>query len=129
MALKITVIETGGRELSKKELAIIKTSLQSCVELSEATAGDNCVSFSVGAYAVLDIENDRSKGDKEYQKIVIIDDQTGALYITGSPSFIENFHAIMDAMEGEDPSTWGIEVFQMPSQTYKGKNFITCKVI
>lgn len=129
MVLKITVTETGGRELSKKEIAIIKTSLQSCIELSEATAGDNCVSFSVGAYAVLDIENDRSKGDKEYRKIVIIDDQTGAMYITGSPSFIENFDAIMTAMDGEDPSTWGIEVFQMPSQTYKGKNFITCKVI
>lgn len=129
MALKITVTETGGRELSKKEIAIIKTSLQSCVELSEATAGDNVVSFAVGAYAVLDIENDRSKGDKEYRKIVIIDDQSGMMYITGSPSFIENFGAIMTAMDGEDPSTWGIEVFQMPSQTYKGKNFITCKVI
>lgn len=128
MALKITISETGGRELSKKEIAIIKVSLQSCIDINTATAENKSLSISVAAYALLNIENDRSKGDKEYQKIVIIDD-SGAMYITGSPSFIENFRTIMDAMEGEDPDSWGLEIFQMPSATYKGKNFITCKVV
>lgn len=128
MALNITISETGGRELSKKEIAIIKVSLQSCIDINTATADGNSLDISVSAYALLNIENDRSKGDKEYQKIVIIDD-SGAMYITGSPSFIENFRTIMDAMEGEDPDSWGLEIFQMPSNAYKGKSFITCKVV
>lgn len=128
MALKITISETGGRELSKKEIAIIKVSLQSCIDINTATAENKSLAISVAAYAVLNIENDRSKGDKEYQKIVIIDD-SGTMYITGSPSFMENFRVIMDAMGGEDPDSWGLEILQMPSATYKGKNFITCKVV
>jgi len=128
MALKTTVIEAGGKELGKKEIAIIKTSLQSCIDINQATADGNTLAISVLSYAVLEIENDRSKGEKVYKKIVIIDTD-GKMYITGSPSFIENFSAIMEAMEGEDPDTWGIEIFQMPSNTYKGKNFITCKVV
>lgn len=128
MAMKTTIIEAGGRELTKKEIAIIKVSLQSCIDINQATAGDNSLAITVNAYAVLEIENDKSKGEKVYQKILVIDND-GKMYITGSPSFIENFRAIMEAMEGEDPESWGLEIFQMPSNNYKGKTFITCKVI
>lgn len=128
MAMKTTIVEAGGRELTKKEIAIIKVSLQSCVDINAATANDNTLTITVAAYALLQIENDRSKGETVYNKILIIDNN-GTMYITGSPSFIENFKAIMEAMEGEDPETWGLEIFQMASQNYKGKSFITCKVI
>lgn len=128
MAMKTTIIEAGGRELTKKEIAIIKVSLQSCIDINQATAGDNSLAITVNAYAVLEIENDKSKGEKVYQKILIIDND-GKMYITGSPTFIENFRAIMEAMDGEDPESWGLEIFQMPSNNYKGKTFITCKVI
>ena len=51
------------------------------------------------------------------------------MFITGSPSCMETFIAIWEAMDGEDPETWAVEFFQMPSQNFKGKSFITCKVI
>lgn len=128
MAMKTTIIEAGGREFSKKEVAVIKTSLQSCVDINAATENGNSLTLSVAAYAVLEIENDRSKGEKVYQKIMIVDND-GRMYITGSPSFIENFRSVMEVMDGEDPDSWGLEIFQMESRNYKGKNFITCKVV
>lgn len=128
MSMKTTVIEKGGRDFTKKELAIIKTSLQSCVDINSATEGDKSIAVTVAAYAVLEIENDRSKGEKVYQKILIVDND-GLMYITGSPSFMESFRSIMEVMEDEDPTSWGLEIFQMASNNYKGKSFITCKVI
>ena len=128
MAMKTTIIEAGGREFTKKEVAVIKTSLQSCVDINAATENGNSLTVSVAAYAVLEIENDRSKGEKVYQKIMIVDND-GRMYITGSPSFIENFRSVMEVMDGEDPDSWGLEIFQMESRNYKGKNFITCKVV
>ena len=128
MAMKTTIIEAGGREFTKKELAVIKTSLQSCVDINAATENGNSLVLNVAAYAVIEIENDRSKGEKVYQKIMVVDND-GAMYITGSPSFIENFRSVMEVMDGEDPASWGLEIFQMESRNYKGKNFITCKVV
>lgn len=128
MAMKTTIIEAGGREFTKKEIAVIKTSLQSCIDINAATENGNSLTLSVAAYAVLEIENDRSKGETVYQKIMIVDND-GRMYITGSPSFIENFCSVMEVMDGEDPDSWGLEIFQMESRNYKGKNFITCKVV
>ena len=56
MALNITISETGGRELTKKEVAIIKVSLQSCIDINTATADGKTLAISVSAFALLNIE-------------------------------------------------------------------------
>ena len=124
----VRVSECGGVELSKKMKAAISTNLSSCIELGEVTQGEASLTINVAGYAVVDIHNERSKGEKDYKKLIIVStDQQ--MFITGSPSCMETFIAIWEAMDGEDPTTWAIEFFQMPSQNFKGKSFITCKVV
>lgn len=124
----VRVSECGGVELTKKMRAAISTNLSSCVDLGEMTQGENSLVINVAGYAVIDIHNERSKGEKDYKKLIIVSTEQ-QMFITGSPSCMETFMAIWDAMEGEDPSTWAIEFFQMPSNNFKGKSFITCKVV
>ena len=124
----VTVAECGGQELTKKMKAAISTNLSSCADIGELTQGDNSLVLNVGGYAIVSIHNERSKGEKDYDKLIIISTD-GHMFITGSPSCVETFRAIWDAMEGEDPTGWGVEFFQMPSQNFKGKSFITCKVV
>lgn len=125
---EVSVAECGGVELTKKMRAAISTNLSSCIDIGEMTEGENTLVINVAGYALINIHNERSKGEKDYQKLIIVStDQQ--MFITGSPSCIETFTAIWDAMDGEDPSTWAIELFQMPSQNFKGKSFITCKVV
>lgn len=123
----VTVTETKGKELSKKDLAAISTNLSACTDIGSQTEGDKTLALTVLGYARIAIHNERSKGDKDYEKLILLTDS--GLFITGSPSFVETFLAIWDAMEGEDPDSWGIEAYQCPSANFKGKSFITCKVI
>lgn len=124
----VRVSECGGVELSKKMKAAISTNLSSCIDLGEVTRGEASLTINIAGYAVVDIHNERSKGEKDYKKLIIVStDQQ--MFITGSPSCMETFIAIWDAMDGEDPETWAVEFFQMPSQNFKGKSFITCKVV
>ena len=124
----VRVTECGGVELSRKMRAAISTNLSSCIDLGEFTQGDASLTINIAGYAVGDIHNERSKGEKDYKKLIIVStDQR--MFITGSPSCMETFLAIWEAMDGEDPETWAVEFFQMPSQNFKGKSFITCKVV
>ena len=124
----VRVSECGGVELSKKMKAAISTNLSSCIDLGEVTQGEASLTINIAGYAVVDIHNERSKGEKDYKKLIIVStDQQ--MFITGSPSCMETFIAIWEAMDGEDPETLAVEFFQMPSQNFKGKSFITCKVV
>ncbi len=124
----VTVAECGGQELTRKMRAAISTNLSSCFDIGEATQGDKSLTLNIGGYAIVSIHNERSKGEKDYDKLIVVSTD-GQMFITGSPSCVETFKAIWDAMEGEDPTGWGVEFFQMPSQNFKGKSFITCKVV
>lgn len=128
MTYDVRVSECGGVELTKKMRAAISTNLSSCVDIGEMTQGENSLVINVAGYAFIDIHNERSKGEKDYKKLIIVSTEQ-QMFITGSLSCMETFMAIWDAMEGEDPSTWAIEFFQMPSNNFKGKSFITCKVV
>ena len=124
----VTVAECGGAELTKKMRAAIATNLSSCIDIGSLTEGDKTLAISAGGYAVVSIHNERSKGEKDYDKLIVISTD-GQMFITGSPSCIETFKAIWEMMAGEDPGSWGVEFYQMPSQNFKGKTFITCKVV
>ena len=124
----VNVAECGGQELSKKMKAAIMTNLSSCIDINEVTQGDNSLVLNVGGYAIVSVHNERSKGEKDYDKLIVISTDS-KMFITGSPSCVETFRQIWEMMDGEDPSGWGVEFFQMPSQNFKGKSFITCKVV
>ena len=78
------------------------------------------------AYVVLSVHNEKSKQDKDYEKVVIIDN-VGNKFVTGSQSFFTAFKDIFDTMAKEAPGEeYAIDVFKKASKNYSGKSFISC---
>lgn len=117
-------IESTSREISKRERVKIKDT-SNAVKIDEATAeGDFVIKPDV--YAILQIHNAKSKDNPDYRNIVILDD-AGNKFVTGSPSFIKSFIDIWNEMEGEED--WEIVCYQRESKNYKGKYFLSCSVL
>ena len=118
-------ITYSSKELTKKESIMLKD-LGNAVAIDSTLENENDeFIISPVAYAVLNIHNDKSKGDKNYIKYVILDD-SGNKYVTGSNSFFERFKAIFDEMDGEE---FQISVYRKPSRNYGGKYFISCSLV
>ena len=120
-----SIIETS-KELTKKERVLLKE-MNGGQSLDLLTMNDNSIEITPDYYAVVSVHNEKSKGDKDYTKYVVVD-KDGTVYITGSNSFWESFKNIFEEMEGEDED-YSIKVFSKPSKNYQGKSFITCSII
>lgn len=121
-------IKESSRELTAKERIMIKQ-LTGAVRIDEATQ-DNELVINPVAYAILAVHNERSKGDKDYETMAVINND-GTIYLTGSQSFrssiIQFWDDYLELLEsGENAS---VKVFRMPSKNYKGKEFITAAII
>ena len=121
-------IKSASRELTPKERIMIKQ-LTGAVRIDEATQGKELVITPV-AYAILGVHNERSKGDKDYETMAVINSD-GTVYLTGSQSFrtsiLQFWNDYRDLVDsGENAS---VKVFRMPSKNYKGKEFITAAII
>ena len=123
----VEIIESS-RELTPKERVMAKQ-VSSAHKLDELTQ-DGDIILKPEAYVLLRVNNEKSKGDKTYETMVLIDHQ-GEMYITGSISFRNAVIQLWDDYcellgEGED---CGLRVYRMPSKNYKGKEFITATII
>lgn len=119
MAYTVKVAESS-REFSKKEIVSLKQSA-SMIKLDEVAP----VSIRPVAYAILDIHNDMLE-KPDYKHIVLIDDD-GTKYVTGSQTFMNNFKDIWSDLADEDD--WELAIFKRDSKNYKGKQFLTCDVV
>ena len=117
-------IREVSKEITAKERVMLKDTTNA-IPLDEATQEAN-ITFVPAYYAILDVHNEKSD-DKDYTKYIIVD-KDGRKLVTGSASFFTSFKDIMDEMEGSDEE-FGIEVYRMPSNNYKGKEFITCSIV
>ena len=63
---------------------------------------------------------------RSYSNNVVIVDEDGTSYLTGSENFMANFLSIAEEMEGEP---FEVEVYRKPSKNFNGKDFLTCKLI
>ena len=125
MAYNVT-ISKASRDLSPKERVMLKdltnaTPLERCVE------GDVEFQISPDFYAILNVHNDKAKNDKDYTVLLIMDN-AGNKYKTGSESFISAFTSIMEDM-ADCKEEWSISIYGLPSKNYQGKRFLTCSVI
>lgn len=118
-------IKEASRDLTPREKVMIKDT-GNAVALDEATRISSVV-INVWYYAILTIHNDKSNGDTDYEKIVIVD-EAGNKFVTGSPTFMRSFYDIYADMQ-DDPELWAIEVYQKESKNYKGKSFISCSLV
>lgn len=118
-------VKYASIELTAKQRIAIKDT-SSAIKLDEATK-DNNVIIAPEFYAIIEVHNEKSD-TKDYEKIVIQDKDSGERYTTGSKPFISTFVDIWDDMSGEDEE-WKIEVYPKESTNYKGKTFLTCRII
>ena len=125
-------ITFASKELTKRERVML-SDVSSATKFDEVIKGvDDTFDIEPVAYALVSIENDKAKGEKQYEVIVIID-AAGNKYVTGSKSFREAFVGIWEQMtdngviaEGEE---FSIRVYKRPSKNYSGKAFISCALI
>lgn len=121
-----TTIEYASRNLNALEKVALKDT-RDAVRLDKATA-DGSIVITPAMYAVINVYNEKSD-DKEYKNYVIID-ADGTKYVTGSVSFFNAFVDIWNELDELTKSgeVWQIKVYQMPSNNYKDRNFLTCSV-
>lgn len=102
------------------------TDLTDAIQLDEATQyGD--VIIDVDKWAVINVHNEKSD-TVDYMKYVIID-KDEQVYVTGSESFWKSFVQIYEVMSEEGETTYSIKVYRRESKNYKGKDFLTCRII
>ena len=118
-------INSVSKELTARERVMLKDT-RNAVKLDEAV-NDTPFVISPAYYAVLDVHNEKSKEDKDFQNFVVVD-TAGNKYVTGSTSFFEAFTEIVEEMSGTGED-YEIEIYKLDSKNYKGKQFITCSIV
>lgn len=118
-------INSVSKELTARERVMLKDT-RNAVKLDEAVK-DTPLVISPAYYAVLDVHNEKSQEDKDFQNFVVVD-TAGNKYVTGSTSFFEAFTEIVEEMSGTGED-YEIEIYKLDSKNYKGKQFITCSIV
>lgn len=121
-------IRESSRELSAKE-KIAYRDFGNAVKLDENLDDESTLMISPTDYVILDIHNEKAKGNKDYVKYVIIDN-AGNKFVTGSESFFTRFIEIFETMREDAPDEeYQIECYKKPSKNYAGKSFISCSLV
>lgn len=102
------------------------TDLTDAIQLDETTQSGDVI-IDVDKWAVINVHNEKSD-TVDYMKYVIID-KDGQVYVTGSESFWRSFVQIYEVMSDEGETTYSIKVYRRESKNYKGKDFLTCRII
>lgn len=124
---KSEVKEVFGKELTKKEKAMLKDLTDCTVLGTEVEASEFDIIIHPAFYAILSVHND-ALSEPDYEVYVIVD-RDGTKYQTSSDSFITSFRDIISDMEDEDPETWAVKVTLKPSKNRTGKSFLRAVLI
>lgn len=118
-------IKESSKELTPREKIKLKDT-SNAIKFDEVITDEAPFVLTPVGYAVLNIHNEKSKDNKDYNNYVILAED-GNKYVTGSTSFWTSFIDIWNEMLGEEQ--YSIEVYKMDSKNYKGKKFLTCSII
>ena len=118
-------IKYTSKDVTARERVMLKDT-RNAIKLDEAVNGTPLV-ISPDYYAVLDIHNEKSKEDKDFENYIVVDTD-GNKYVTGSHSFFEAFTEIVEEMD-ETGEEYQVSVYKLDSKNYKGKQFITCSIV
>lgn len=122
------IISESSRTLTAKE-KIAYRDFGNAIKLDENLTDNDSMVISPKDFVVLDVHNEKAKGNKDYRKYVIID-TAGNKYVTGSESFFTRFIEIFQTMQEDAPEEeYQIEVYKRPSKNYAGKSFISCSLV
>lgn len=118
-------VAESSKELSGRERVMFIQGSSTINKLRDLTNGGNEVIFKPADYAIINKE-DPDAPDKNSNTLVIIDD-AGNMYSTGSKSAIESFKAIFEAMKGEEP--YEVKFLQVSSRQNPGQMYLSCELI
>ena len=121
---KAMVEDTSWTMTAREKLRY--TDLTDAIQLDEATQSGDLI-VDVDKWLVINVHNEKSD-TVDYKKYVIIDKE-GQSYVTGSESFWKSFKNIYEVMSDEGEENYSIKVYRRESKNYKGKDFITCRII
>lgn len=122
----VKIIETS-KTMTAKEKVRIKD-FTNALQLDDFIKPGEHFALDYDFHALMEVHNDRAKGDnKDYQKCVVVD-KTGQSYITGSPSFITAMQEVLEEMS-ESGEEFQLDCYKADSKNYSGKQFLTCTVI
>lgn len=122
-AYSAKIIESS-RELSVSDRIKFKDT-SDAVKLDELTENGSVVIHPI-AYFIISIHNEKSE-NADYTKY-LIEDADGTKYVTGSPSFWNNFQDIWEELHDEGVTEFALSVYKRDSANYKGKQFLTCSL-
>lgn len=119
-------IKESSRELSKVERIKLKD-YGRFTRLDDVVSVESSVKLSPEDYAIITIHNPDADGG-QFDAIVVTDEH-GEKFMTGSKTFIKRFVDIWDEMRGDGSNdVFDVEVYKMESNNYKGKYFIGCSI-
>ena len=124
----IKIIESSRDFTAREKLLICHTETAKKIDEAIKTTEDSLIITPVD-YALIEIHNDKFEeaNKKDYEQIIIIDDN-GERFVTGSMSFIENFMNIFFTMKDEDEK-YQVKIYKRDSKNFKDKQFITCEIV
>lgn len=120
-------IAHSTKELTVREKIRIKD-LSNAIQLDDATQQEGNIVIDFDYYVILNVHNEFSKDDKDYNKYVIVD-KSGNKFVTGSDSFMTSLVGIVDEMADAGETDFEIEVYRKDSKNYTGKQFLTCTIV
>lgn len=130
----VTIVESS-RSLTRRE-SVKLGSVTGMTALKTATDGDKTITIvNPKLWAVIHIHNDRAKTNADgsrstdYDNVVILD-ENGDGYYTGSNSFMEEIRRIWAEMaddDGNPAEDFNVKVYQRKSANFPG-NFVTCSI-
>lgn len=126
-SFEVKIIETS-MELTHKEKVMLKDTSRA-IKLDEVCDNGNEIQIKLAGYARLSVHNEKAD-NPDYEQIVVID-ESGEKYITGSDSFWRSFSEIWEEMEedADEKEDWSLIIYKKDSKNYKGKQFLTCSIV
>lgn len=119
---KVSITETSAELTAREKLKMEDTT--DAVKLNDI---EGELTIAPKAYAILHGEDDEGVNEP-YDKIIIIDEE-GQKYTTGSKAFRDNFLKIWNTMAEEDEDeAYQIKIYKVKSNKREG-SFITCSII
>lgn len=113
-------IKEASQDFTRRQIVKIMDSDAVTPFNSVVEEGSDFVITPTG-YAILEVHNDKAKGDKDYTRYVIVAEE--GLYSTSSEPFFTKFSSIFDQMMFEEDFQLGVTL--KPSKNYNGC-YLTC---
>jgi hypothetical protein len=120
-------INEGSKEFTIREKIKLKD-LTTAIAIDKVVEPEKPLVIAPDYYAFVDIHNEKLPESEQNYQTMVIADNGGNKYYTGSKSAISSFLDIFNEMKETD-EPFEIEFYKRESKNYSGMCFITCTLV